>query len=586
MNKSDIFKPATLVAAISGALVGGVLMYSLGGGASGSDTVASAKKEPLYWVAPMDPNYRRDKPGKSPMGMDLIPVYDEGAKANDEGPGTISISPDVINNLGVRTGLVERKPLHSEIVTVGYVQYDEDKLIHIHPRVSGWVEKLHVKAAGDPVNIGEPLYALYSPELVNAQEELVLALNRKNTRLIQAAEDRLTALQIPEASIKTLKRTKKIQQTVTFYAPQSGVVDNLNIREGFFVKPGTTMLSIGALDQVWVEAEIFERQAALVKSGDPVTMTLDYLPGKTWSGRVDYVYPTLDSKTRTVRLRLRFDNPDLALKPNMFAQVAVHSDSAEQLLVIPREALIRTGNQDRVVLALGEGSFKSIAVKVGREDQFIAEILEGVGEGERVVTSAQFLLDSESSKTSDFKRMHHGEDKPSSVWVAAEVLSVMAEHRMVTVNHDAIEAWEWPKMTMNFQVNPKVDIEALQPGTQLHMEITKLDSGQYEMTGTHIMGASNESGPSSTIKETPDHNEMNHGEMDYPKMDHSQMNHGEMDHSEMDHSQMNHGEMDHSKMDHSQMNHGEMDHSKMDHSQMNHDAADHSNHQQHSGSKE
>ena len=415
MNKSDIFKPATLIAAISGALVGGVLMYSFGGGTSNSDPMASTKKEPLYWVAPMDPNYRRDKPGKSPMGMDLIPVYDEGEKSNDEGPGTISISPDVINNLGVRTGLVERKPLHSEIVTVGYVKYDEDKLIHIHPRVSGWVEKLHVKAAGDPVIEGEPLYALYSPELVNAQEELVLALNRKNARLIQAAEDRLKALQIPEASIETLKRTLKIQQTVTFYAPQTGVVDNLNIREGFFVKPGTTMLSIGALDQVWVEAEIFERQAALVKSGDSVTMTLDYLPGKTWSGRVDYVYPTLDSKTRTVRLRLRFDNPDLALKPNMFAQVAVHSDSAEQLLVIPREALIRTGNQDRVVLVLGEGSFKSIAVKVGRENQDSIEVLEGLAEGERIVSSAQFLLDSESSKTSDFKRMSTERDKVESV---------------------------------------------------------------------------------------------------------------------------------------------------------------------------
>ncbi len=532
MNKSDIFKPATLIAAISGALVGGVLMFSLGGGTSGSDTVASAKKEPLYWVAPMDPNYRRDKPGKSPMGMDLIPVYDEGAKANDEGPGTISISPDVINNLGVRTGLVERKPLHSEIVTVGYVQYDEDKLIHIHPRVSGWVEKLHVKAAGDPVNIGDPLYALYSPELVNAQEELVFALNRKNARLIEAAEDRLNALQIPEASIKTLKRTLKIQQTVTFYAPQSGVVDNLNIREGFFVKPGTTMLSIGALDQVWVEAEIFERQAALVKSGDPVTMTLDYLPGKSWSGRVDYVYPTLDSKTRTVRLRLRFDNPDLALKPNMFAQVAVHSDSAEQLLVIPREALIRTGNQDRVVLALGEGSFKSIAVKVGREDQLITEILEGVGEGDRVVTSAQFLLDSESSKTSDFKRMHHGEDQPSSVWVAAEVLSVMAEHRMVTVNHDEIEAWEWPKMTMDFQVNPSVDIDALLPGTQLHMEISKLDNGQYEVSATHIIN--------SPTDDTPTTNSEDHLQMDHQGMDHSKMGHGEENHNGMDHSAMDH----------------------------------------------
>lgn len=571
MNTSDIFKPATLVAAISGVLVGGLLTFSLGGGNSRSETSPGAKQEPLYWVAPMDPNYRRDKPGKSPMGMDLIPVYDEGAKANDEGPGTISISPDVINNLGVRTRLVERQPLHTEIVTVGYVKYDEDKLIHIHPRVSGWVEKLFVKAAGDPVHQGEPLYSLYSPELVNAQEELVLALNRKNARLIQAAEDRLKALQIPAESIKALKRTLKIQQTVTFYAPQTGVVDNLNIREGYFVQPGKTMMSIGALDQVWVEAEIFERQAALVKAGDPVTMTLDYLPGKMWSGQVDYIYPTLDSKTRTVRLRLRFENPDFALKPNMFAQVAVHSDSAKQLLVIPREALIRTGSQDRVVLALGEGSFKSIAVKVGREDQSIAEVIEGVSEGDRVVTSAQFLLDSESSKTSDFKRMHHGEDQPSSVWVAATIESVMPDHRMVTVKHDAIDAWEWPEMTMDFQVNPKVNFEVLSPGTQLHMEITKLDNGQYEMTGTHIMNGESEKEMSLEDEESVDRSQMNHS-----VMDHSQMNHGEMDHSKMDHSQMNHEEMDHSQTNHDGMETNTVDHSKMDHS----------NHQQHSGDGE
>ena len=559
MNNSKKLTPISIAAAIGG-LVAGIaltLIFS-GGGETNSGKSASTEKQPLYWVAPMDPNYRRDKPGKSPMGMDLIPVYEGGEKANDEGPGTISISPDVINNLGVRTGLVERKPLHSEIVTVGYVKYDEDQLVHIHPRVSGWVEKLYVKAAGDRVDLGAPLYALYSPELVNAQEELLLALNRKNSRLVQASEDRLKALQIPPAFIQQLKRTLAIQQTVTFYAPQKGVVDNLNIREGFFVQPGTTMLSIGALDQVWVEAEIFERQASLVSVGDPVTMTLDYLPGKTWTGRVDYIYPTLDSKTRTVRLRLRFDNPDEALKPNMFAQVSVHADSSEPLLVIPREALIRTGSQDRVVLALGEGSFKSVAVKVGRQDQSIAEILDGLKEGEKVVTSAQFLLDSESSKTSDFKRMQHGDDKPSSVWVPGEIQSLMLNHRMVTVTHEAIDAWEWPVMTMDFQVNPKVDIEAMSPGTRLHLEITKLDSGQYEITGTHIMSSASEKDDASKAADhsTMDHSQMNHTEMDDGQMNETKATSSQTDNGEIDHSQMDHSQMDHSNMDQDNMNHG------------------------------
>ena len=168
---------------------------------------APAAEEPLYWVAPMDPNYQRDKPGKSPMGMDLIPFYDNKSSGVDVGPGSISISPDVVNNLGVRTALVESKALHTEIKTVGYVKYDEDQLLHIHPRVEGWIDKLYVKAAGDPVKKGQPLYEIYSPALVNAQEELVLALDRNNKRLVSAAEDRLKALQIPLSAI-----AKKIER--------------------------------------------------------------------------------------------------------------------------------------------------------------------------------------------------------------------------------------------------------------------------------------------------------------------------------------------------------------------------------------
>ncbi len=373
-------------------------------GPQGENLDSSAKK-PLYWVAPMDVNYKRDKPGKSPMGMDLIPVYADGGADADNVAGTIKISPEVVNNLGVRTETVERQSLSSKIQTVGYVKYDEDQLVHIHPRVEGWIEKLYVKASGDPVEKGQPLYDIYSPELVNAQEEMVLALDRKNKRLLQAAENRLEALQLPVDAIKRLRQTRKIKQTVTFYAPQSGVVDNLNIRQGMYTKPGKTIMSISALDQVWVEAEVFERQASEVEVGVPVTMSLDYLPGKEWLGKVDYVYPTLDIKTRTVKVRLRFENKNEELKPNMFAQVVIHTKNSEDVLLVPRESVIRTGNVNRVVLALGDGRFRSINVKVGRYNEQFAEILAGLKEGETVVTSAQFLLDSESSKTSDFKRM-------------------------------------------------------------------------------------------------------------------------------------------------------------------------------------
>ncbi|MFT5162631.1 MAG: Cu(I)/Ag(I) efflux system membrane fusion protein [Alteromonadaceae bacterium] len=376
--------------------------------ATGEHTPTTAEKQPLYWVAPMDPNYQRDKPGKSPMGMDLIPFYQSGAEPL--AAGVIKISPEVVNNLGVRTAKAELRTLRSTIQTVGYVQYDEDQLVHIHPRVEGWIEKLHVKAAGDPVIEGQPLYEIYSPALVNAQEELLIALNRKNKRLIQAAQDRLSALQLPLSAIKTLKKTRELQQTITLLAPKTGVVDNLNIREGFYAKPGTSLMSIGTLEQVWVEAEVFERQVYQVSKGQLVTMSLDFLPGKEWQGKVDYVYPSLDAKTRTVKVRLRFENADHQLKPNMFAQVVIHANSGGKTLLVPREAVIRTGNTDRVVLVLGEGRFKSVKVWVGRYDENFAEILSGLTEGESVVTSAQFLLDSESSKTSDFKRMHNLSD--------------------------------------------------------------------------------------------------------------------------------------------------------------------------------
>lgn len=408
MNKSIVY--TILALAATAAATHFLTRFGMSMYAVDSDEQVGAAA-PLYWVAPMDPNYRRDGPGKSPMGMDLVPVYADSGM-NTDNPGMIFISPAVVNNLGVRTAPVERRSMHTRITTVGYVQYDEDQLVHIHPRVEGWIEQLYVQAAGDPVEEGEPLYSLYSPQLVNAQEEFLLALNRDNERFVQAAEDQLRALQISDEEINELRSTRQVRQTLTFYVPQSGVVDNLNIREGFFVGPGTTLMSIGTLNDVWVEAEVFERQAALVEAGLPVTMSLDYLPGRLWEGSVDYVYPTLNAETRTARVRLRFENPDGLLKPNMFAFVTILADAADGVLTVPREAVIRTARQDRLVLAAGDGRFKSVAVSLGRLDDQYAEITQGVEEGEEVVVSAQFLLDSESSKTSDFMRMDHDDEMP------------------------------------------------------------------------------------------------------------------------------------------------------------------------------
>lgn len=480
------------IGVIAGAVIT-ALTYSILPSSNGSqDSKADAgEKQPLYWVAPMDPNYRRDEPGKSPMGMDLVPVYEDEQGAGDS-RGTVKISPTVVNNLGVRTAKVEQRSLHVPIKTVGYIQYNEDTLVHIHPRVEGWIDELYVKAAGEYVKKGEPLYALYSPELVNAQEEYLIALKRSNKELIEASKTRLKALQMPESAILSLISTGKVQQTITFYAPQTGFVDNLNVRQGFYVKPGLTILSIGALDEVWVDAEVFERQSAQIQKGLPVTMTLEYLPGKEWTGEVDYIYPTLDETTRTLKVRLRFTNDDYALKPNMFAQVTIHSDLTGENLLVPSEAVIRTGSQDRVVLALGDGKFKSVSVEVGQVVDEHTEILSGLRLNDKIVTSAQFLLDSESSISSDFKRMEEPEATSQSVYTEATVNSVMTDHRMINVDHGAIEEWEWPSMTMDFIVAESVDINELKAGMSLHMEITKTDSGSFEVTTIHIMDSMND----------------------------------------------------------------------------------------------
>ena len=390
-----------------GGVAGAVATYWLAPGVlEGSvvEATSSVSKEPLYWVSPMNPDFKSDKPGKSPMGMDLIPVYAQSG-ADKDAPGTVRISPAVVNNLGVRTGPVTQGRLPNNITTVGYVQYSEDDMAHVHPRVEGWIEKLYVKAEGEPVEKGKPLYTLYSPTLVNAQEELILALNRGNERLINAAKERLAALNVSASLIRQLTQTKKVQRNITVYAPASGVIDNLNVREGMFIKEGDRVLSIAALDEVWVIAEVFERQLSLVASNDRVVMALDYLPGRRWTGEVDYIYPEINPKTRTAQVRMRFDNADGTLLPGMFAQVNIQGARTNRQLLVPRESLIRTGQSDRLVLALGGGKFKSVNVDVGRIGDQYAEILGGVVSGDTVVISAQFLIDSESSKTSDFQRM-------------------------------------------------------------------------------------------------------------------------------------------------------------------------------------
>jgi Cu(I)/Ag(I) efflux system membrane fusion protein len=363
---------------------------------------ADNDREVLYWVAPMDANYRRDKPGKSPMGMELVPVYADAGSGDGK---SVTIAPEVVQNLGVRTTVAERSRLWRGIDTVGYVDYDESKVSHIHLRTEGWIEDLVVQSEGERVTKGQRLFNLYSPELVNAQEEFVQALKAGNRGLIRASRSRLDALGIPASQIKRLEKDRKPSQTIPIYAPQDGVVSSLSVRDGMYIKPAIRIMSLADLSSVWLLAEVFERQADWVKVGQPAEVSLAFLPGRTWEGKVEYIYPSLDPKTRTLKARLRFANPDEALKPNMYANVKIYGGSRDEVVVIPLAALIRTGREERVIIARGEGRFESRPVRAGIESGDWVEIIDGVEPGESLVVSGQFLIDSEASLKASMLRM-------------------------------------------------------------------------------------------------------------------------------------------------------------------------------------
>ena len=390
---------AVFVVAITIAFIVGRSSIDSGAGTGGS---ADGSREILYWVAPMDPNYRRDEPGKSPMGMDLVPVY---ADEVDNQPGVVKIDPTVVNNLGVRTVTAERSDLARRIETVGYVTYDEDTVQHVHTRVEGWIEKLVTKASGDPVEQGQLLFELYSPTLVNAQEEFLTATRSGNQTLLKASRDRLDALGVSRSEIARLERERTVNQRVRVYAETDGVIANLGVREGIYITPASEVMSIAELDRVWVIAEVFESQSSWVKPGQPASVELDYLPGTVLEGTVDYVYPELDPKTRTLKVRLRFDNAGELLRPNMFASVQIEAEGFGRVVHVPREAVIRGGSMDRVVVALGDGRFKSQPVRLGIESGDRIAIRSGLRAGESIVVSGQFLIDSESNIESALARM-------------------------------------------------------------------------------------------------------------------------------------------------------------------------------------
>jgi RND family efflux transporter MFP subunit len=373
----------------------------------------------LYWKSPMDPTYISPVPGKEPvMGMDLVPVY-EGEEEAEEG-GVIRIDPVAVQNIGVRTALVKRRRLSRIVRTVGRIDYDERRVRRITPKIGGWIERQYVDFTGQVVRKGEPLLDIYSPELVSTQEEYLRALKFRNVlrgssfgevrtgaeNLVESTRTRLLFWDITEQQIRALEEKGAITKTMSLHAPFDGIIVKKEALEGDYVKPGQNLYTIADISTVWVYADIYEYEAPWIRRGQEAEMTLSYFPGQTYRGEVVYVYPYLKNMTRTLQVRMEFPNSrDFALKPDMWADVVVRSDLPRDTTAVPIEAVLRTGKRDVAFVALGDGKFAPRELRLGAEADGYYEVLEGLREHERVVTSAQFLINSESSLRSAIQKM-------------------------------------------------------------------------------------------------------------------------------------------------------------------------------------
>jgi Cu(I)/Ag(I) efflux system membrane fusion protein/cobalt-zinc-cadmium efflux system membrane fusion protein len=390
-----------------------------GGSASGGGT---SERRVLYWRAPMDPNYISDKPGRSPMGMDLVPVY-----ANeDESPSahTIRIDPVTIQNMGIRTEVVKRGPLVKIIRTVGRVDYDEQLVAFINTKFKGWIERLYVDETGQHVARGQPLFDVYSPELYAAQEEYLAAVRNlpllegstfapateEAARLVEAAVTKLRYMDVSEEQIARIRETKQVEKTLTMHSPADGIVTEKMALEGMYVMPGMRLYTIADLSHIWVYVDTYEYQLPWVYASQPARMTLPYVPGREFLGKVVYVYPYLEQQTRVIKVRLEFENPALELKPGMYANVKLESQFPHEALLIPRAAYIDSGERKVAFVDRGGGKFEPREIQTGVEaEEGMVEVLHGLDKGEVVVTSGQFLLDAESKLKEAVAKMMEAE---------------------------------------------------------------------------------------------------------------------------------------------------------------------------------
>jgi Cu(I)/Ag(I) efflux system membrane fusion protein len=425
MNKQIVLTAIFAMFIGGGAGYWASLQANKGAGASVAvETVADDK--PLFYRHPMNPEITSPVPAKDDMNMDYIPVYADGAA--DDGPaGTVKIDSVVAQNIGVRTTSAVRKTLTRNIRSIGRVDYDEKRVTRLHPKVNGWIKRLFIDSTGAPVKKNNMLLSIYSPQLVSSQQEYLLAL--KNAEILKdssfpdirngalslarSSRERLELLDVPKHQLRDLRKKGKIIQNLHIHSPFDGIVIKVGVRQGQYVTPATELYTIADLSRIWVFVDIYEDEMPWVQVGDMAEMKVTGIPGRTFSGRVTYIYPYLDAKTRTNKVRLEFANLDLSLKPEMFAHVSLKASRQIDAVVVPSEAIVRTGGREQVFISKGAGKFEPRIVKLGIEADGEVQIIEGLQAGELVVTSAQFLIDSDSKLNEATAKMLEA-SKPSS----------------------------------------------------------------------------------------------------------------------------------------------------------------------------
>jgi RND family efflux transporter MFP subunit len=367
--------------------------------AQSSDT---AHRKIKYYKSTMLLGEISQTPRKDSMGMDMVSVYE-----GEEQSQTINVDPVTIQKMGVRTALVTKGPLRRVIRTVGSIDYNETALADVTTKFKGWIENLHVDSTGKQVHKGEPLFDIYSPDLYSAQNEYVLAMNQSSPGgLRSSSRQKLKLFDVSEDQIAELEKTRQPQRTLQVNAPIDGVVVEKMAVRGQMVDAGMKLYRLADLGIVWVQSQIYEQDLALLKLGQEAEVSLSYLPDRKFRGRITYIYPTLDEKTRTARVRMEFHNPGLFLKPGMFATVEIHADLEPEALLVPDTAILRSGDKNTVFVALEGGKFEPRNVTIGaRSENDQIQVLSGLKEGERVVTSGQFMLDSESQLREAIQKM-------------------------------------------------------------------------------------------------------------------------------------------------------------------------------------